>query len=137
LDIVIKYVNKNIQSQSYHTSLLASGKRKKKSITKPQICVYSKFSSLNSQWKIWNSKTQNWPWNNYFNKFLSYHSLFCSNLSTFSTQKYHFQTRKDSLNLFWIYWITRAENPMFTAFFPTLQGFVGFAACQYAFFYLK
>ncbi len=29
--------------------------------------------------------------------------------------------------------LTREENPMFTAFFLTLQGLVGFAACQYSF----
>jgi len=29
-------------------------------IPKPQICVYNRFSSKISQWKIWNFKTQNW-----------------------------------------------------------------------------
>ncbi len=60
---------------------------------------YSKFSRLNSQWKIWNFKTQNWPWNNYFNKFLSYNSLFCSYLLTFFHSKIPFSNKKSYFKL--------------------------------------
>ncbi len=67
----------------------------KKSITKPQICVYSKFLSINSQGKIGNFNTHNWPSNNYFLISLYYSIRYAAPIyEIFPLKKDHFQMQK-------------------------------------------
>jgi hypothetical protein len=97
---------------------------------KPQICVYSKFSSMNFSMK-------NLKFSNTFSPKISiWRKFYVIQFTLFYpfilyAEKNHFKIQKVTQKLLLIYKITKAQTAMFTAFFLlTLRGFVGFAACQ-------